>query len=361
MDSSARLLYQPLTFFVMLLICSTVHADPVEVGTNAKIGLKALENLSHEEFAILHEHTLDTRFGQYVAPNEMQPELMLPLTQNAKPGTLVSVGTQRCFMAAAKLTQITKIHCFDMDLGIVFFDLLNIRLLELAKDRRDFLWLTLDAPVEEWRKRFSSSPMTTEMVDDLYEFWNLRFRINPLNRFFIRTPAPMTFAEMNYLYDDLLFSRVQELARAHAFAIDWINIIRMNQVSELVDAMKSEGDSLSILDLSNVADWTGSPALAKPILTLGQVGNPNTIILQTAVENLYWIFGSFTLTNENKSHLQSDNLPKDYVLQEGTPLNELFSMKISRLQCNNRTECAKFKQELESVTRDWDEYLGKDN
>ena len=181
-----------ISFMICVMAALPAVAAQVLADSHAVIGMQSLAQLSDDQFAAFAANVGDPHYGQYVAPNELQPELMFPLVADAPPGTLVSVGTQRCFMAAVAMSKIASARCFDIDHGVLIFNLLNVDLARVARDRHDFLFMAKDAPLAEWRKRFDPE-IPQERIATLFRFWKIRFRDNPFNAFFSNPPRDLVF------------------------------------------------------------------------------------------------------------------------------------------------------------------------
>lgn len=337
-----------LTFFVTVFQAWTVSAGEINSGPVFRVGVRSLEELSQEDFDVLKAHKTDGRYGNYVAPNEWQPAMMLPLMVSAPEGSLVSVGTQRCLMSAAKIKNILKAHCYDMSHGVLMFNLLNAKLIATAKDRRDFVFLALKAESSVWKKRLSNSALTQERIQDLFDFWNHHFRVNPLNRLFIQRPTRLKFAEMNYLYDDALFARLQKMIHAGDISFDWLDITNKDAILALVNLLKQNGETLSIIDFSNIPEWTTFSPIAKALVEFIPISRPETVALETTEQDIWWTYFAFDLTEENQQKVKTYPADADAI--------SYFLMRSSSPNFKGRDVDA-FKAELMGIQKEWDRYL----
>jgi len=341
-----------LTFFVTVFQSWTVLAEDFNSGPVFRIGVRSLEELAQDDFDVLKARKTDGHYGNYVAPNEWQPALMLPLLVSAPTGSLVSVGTQRCLMTAAKIKRILKAHCYDMSHGVLMFNLLNAKLIASAKDRRDFLFLALKASSAVWKKRLSNAALGDERIQDLFDFWNYHFRVNPLNRFFTESPTRFKFGEMNYLYDDALFVRLQKMIRAGDITFDWLDVKNTAAIQALVKSMKANGETLSIIDFSNIPEWITFTPIATALNEFVSISRPETVVLQTIEEDVRWTYFAFDLTNENQQKLKT--------YPAGADAMAYFLMRSSTPNFEGRDYEA-FKVELKKLEKDWSLYLGSEN
>lgn len=346
-----------------VLAMAPVFSSASEVIAHQKfrIGVQVLEELTAYDYQILAQHRGDAYYGQYVAPNELQPWLMRPLIKGLPPGTLVSVGTQRCFMAAASELQFVAAHCFDYSHAVLVFNLIEARLIELAHDRSDLLFLALSAKEDEWQKRFSAygSDLTSEQIGTLFEFWQLRFRMNPLNELFTAPPERLIFSDMNYLYSDQPFHRLKTMIKNHALYFDWIDVTQPNHLKALSEFMLSHNQRINVIDTSNIIEWTGAPGLLKPLKNLSEVRATSSIVLQTVgVNNILWTYFAFDWTDQNIR--QFDRMQEEVNGERRdliSYLSRFFPVTSNKLdsQTNN---CKKATNKLMSIVPRWEAYLG---
>ena len=204
--------------------------------------------------------------GIYAVPNELTPIKAIPVLRRAPSGAYLSIGTERGFMSASLSPQITSLICFDYDHGAVLYDLVNAGLLKLSKNRHDYLNLRLTENFEQWRNRMKQIPLRAEIKqvlekEETFQWWttNVRERGDFVE---FHEPAPSAakaypYKGANYLYDDVLFQRIHDLAmkdKISAFAVD---LRDPSQVQALADAIRANNESLAIIDISNVWQWFG--------------------------------------------------------------------------------------------------------
>ena len=147
------------------------------------------------------------------------------------------------------------------------------------------------------------------------------------------------------------------MARAGRFEFDFVDLAKANQVAELIASMKARGETLSVLDISNVADWTSLFRLAKPLQAFGAVAKPTSTIVVTKNDDRgAWSYGAFKLNENNLSALASLRFDASVDLSDGSAFMRLFSAKSSRLDCDGRA-CGDWLAQLMSVSRGWDAYL----
>ena len=84
-------------------------------------------------------------FGTFVVPNEVNPERAKPILERAPAGAYLSVGTERGFVGAALAPKVDHLVFLDRDPQVVLFDQMNTELLQLAKNREDYVELRIHA------------------------------------------------------------------------------------------------------------------------------------------------------------------------------------------------------------------------
>ncbi len=209
----------------------------------------------------------------FIAPNERDPQIGLEIFNEAGPGVYLSVGTERGFLSSALAERATSLLLVDIDPRVVFYNNVNIALLKLAKDREDYLALRLTASSQTWAERALQSPRAAlshverELLQDSesWAWWTSQVRENPrFGPFHQPGHGPNTFENVNYLFSDALFERVQSLSVAgkiQSFRIDLSDAV---VTSRLFRDLERTGESISVLDISNA--WT--PRFMTPHLTL---------------------------------------------------------------------------------------------
>jgi hypothetical protein len=354
-----------LTILIISFHTCLAVANDLLAGDTFRININTLEELTDEDLAVVKAHKFDGQYGAYVAPNELQPKEMLPLVADVPVGSLVSVGTQRCLMAGAKLSQIAKVHCYDISHGVLVFNLINAKLIAIAKNRQDFLDLANKASLQDWRERLSQLHFKDDTMQDLFEFWRYHFRSNPMNQLFARPPTSVFFDEMNYGYDDALFTRLQKMILAHDVTFDWIDLTSSNGISALVKSMRRNGEILSILDLSNVPEYTMFTPLTPALVAFAKISTPDTVILQTTENGSgLWFYSAFKMTEQNLEKLKTYDDQKQrglgavWDLKINPEFLHLFSVQSAGGLCRT-PECQASQAECKRVDQDQRHYIGE--
>ena len=249
-------------------------------------------------------HDLSTFFRRvscYIEPNEEYPCLATAFYKRGTGRPLLSVGTERGFMAAG-VAKASSLYLFDYDADVAVYNWINLILLKAANDRAHYFELRLKASLEDWLDAFSkndeiSALFSNEDLEKLYSYWNtnVTFRLNTDDRFLkefytFRTldetfPAPFAhlhynqstpllnkkitfedgsevsvkankYANFNYLYDDSLFKRVKELADQNKVYIYLGDLTDPDQVKNIVNDVLPQ--QFGVIDTSNALDFVNS-------------------------------------------------------------------------------------------------------
>lgn len=209
---------------------------------------------------------LDECIGDaWCSPNERSPVHQLPFVAEAGSGIQVAVGTERGFMSLAINENLNGLVLADYEIGNVFYNRVNIALLQVARDREHYLHLRLDATFEEWQKALRDSGNIkidpTYFNEESFRHWQSSVRRDnyfaPFHRRYFRNqPIPPTnqFKEANYLFDDKLYNRLALLAKSGRIQSLQLDLTDERSVNQLVAAIRDSGERIAILDVSNAFD-----------------------------------------------------------------------------------------------------------
>lgn len=218
------------------------------------------------------EAPLDTEVNYGgVFPNEMIQREAKEVLSQAPAGVYVGVGTDRAFIGAAISPHTTHLLLTDMGANVVLFNRINTALLKLARSRQDYLELRLNPRGlghSLWIDRayelrdFDEEARALLLNRDCFDFWQKNvvhtqkldfqaFHFN--NEVDELSPVEKSFyfKDANYLYDDQLFAKLQEMALSNRIQSVQINYKDVDAVAQLMTAIRNEGLILSVLDLSN--------------------------------------------------------------------------------------------------------------
>jgi hypothetical protein len=232
---------------------------------------------------------------------------MLPTLQIAQPGTLVSVGTERAFMAAANSPSIDSLIIIDRSEAIVTYDRINVLLLKMAKSREHYLRLRLHPEESEWSAMAQEAGLSSgdkELLSTYIDQWKTYVTSGRLFTKFHRPPTSETsaFAGVNYLFDDKSFARIQNLARANRIQIHHFDLEDSEKVNAVVSELKQSGRTVSILDISNAyySQYMSKEAITKLLTSFDEVASDQTFLVTTEQP----LIGSFHYSVYDFEHLR---------------------------------------------------------
>jgi hypothetical protein len=283
----------------------------------ACIPLKNIKTYLDVGDLVPREFTPDSHF---LFPNELMTTELNSALKDSAEGVYVSVGTDRSFNNAS-VSKATHLLVLDYDDCVIEFNVINTWLLDIAKDRNDYLHLRLKADFETWKKRYDEKTPALRFMNayngnevslrTLYRFWEKELRqkgkgmVAVLFEAFHAVPAATRTVNVeedrdsiyhvntlnaNYLHYDNQFKKIQEMARAGKIEHHQQDITQMGPpgIKTFVQAIEKAQLKISVLDESNCFFYCGTkdfkeafkPVLAKtsfglqavPTLNNNQIG-----------------------------------------------------------------------------------------
>ncbi len=246
--------------------------------------------------------------GIYLPPNEQHPAVALPIYRKSNHGVYVSVGTERSFIGAA-LSGANALFVIDYDPQTIRFANINRALLAASTSRADYVNLRLNASPELWlqrSRRLAASDKRTLSNPDSWTFWDKKVRKNQtawnnaFGHFHTEPRAPSDpFFASNYLFDDRLFSHLNQLAKSSRIWALQLDLRHENEVRSLCEQLKSKGLTVGVIDTSDVPNSsdTGTSVAARYVKLISQYAPGNAIFLNTAPtggHGLHWSYFAFS-------------------------------------------------------------------
>ncbi|MBL7664384.1 MAG: hypothetical protein JNM93_04580 [Bacteriovoracaceae bacterium] len=221
----------------------------------------------------------------YVLPNEKHPEDALEAFQRAPEGVYISVGTERGFLGAAYSPRVTHLVLFDKNPNVTNFNLLNILLLKMANDRRDYLFLRQEANFLELLERMEKREFSQDeirLVANQHSSLKRYVKDSKFGNYLDNQERHKTF-KLNYLEDDMAFTRLKKMAdadRIQAFTASSGDDLFLD---ELIAEFKRLDLKLSVFDYSNAwwSLYTPPERLQRAFNQLSKVSIPNSLYLFT--------------------------------------------------------------------------------
>lgn len=234
----------------------------------------------------------------FVQPNEATPMDLKPVLKDAPKGVYVAVGSERGFIGASLSGSATHLLLVDHDPRVVRFNRFNIGLLQLARDRSDYLYLRHHATHEELLA-WLSSPVASQVESQYAEIlrdptafgeWRKSLRFEDFKK--LHAPPStvpgqeFAYREANYLHYEDQFARTSAMAKAGRIESHAIELADIAEVRVLVDGLRRGGVPVSVLDLSNawMSHYIRPPALRAMLTEFGTVTPPQGVtVLSSAV------------------------------------------------------------------------------
>lgn len=224
----------------------------------------------------------------HIRPNEIQPEMMIPLLKGAPAGAIVSVGAERGFIATSLAPHLEQIFLVDVNQGVQLYNLINIELLKANANAESFRQAKL-RPGMEFFQKVADCPRLGLTAAQLMAFWEdhvphetrlrMLMRGAPYHR--ARMPFPR---EANYHINENLYQRLRRLALQDRIRVFNLDLRSKSEVQNFVEAMLIDKIRLSVIDLSN----------AHEELYIGQFRTNRLLreFAKVAVDRAFWILVS---------------------------------------------------------------------
>lgn len=205
----------------------------------------------------------------WISPNEYFPEALKWVLKEAPNGLVISVGSERGFIDLALAKNVTHLLLTDNNRAVVLFNSINIALLKLAENQASYLYLRLDATIENWREKVHHSinldDESKRLLTDKrsFDFWIKMVRkckklgFYALHQWHHKRPLPPLrpyiqtyFKNSNYLQNNNLFNRLSSLAKRNRIQAVHIDFSE-EKLLDLVQLLEFKKIRLSVIDVSN--------------------------------------------------------------------------------------------------------------
>lgn len=210
----------------------------------------------------------------------------------------------------AAVTRAEALVVIDYDAAIVQFAAINRALLAASYGREDYIMLRLTASPDVWAERatgLSKEDAKTLRDKNSFAFWKDRVRDNTtawsaaFEHFNKQANKPDgAFAQTNYMFDDLLYVHLHELARNRRIWTRAVDLRDEEAVRKLCEDMRAKGWRLGVVDTSNVQDGAeaGPAAAGQYVVWFSEFAEDETLFLNTERANrpadTYWSYFAFT-------------------------------------------------------------------
>ena len=217
-------------------------------------------------------------FGPYAQPNELRPCDARRVLAESPSGVYVSVGTSRGFAGAA-LSDASHLLLLDSSAGIVAHNRITVAMLELAKDRRDFLSLRVDPAAARFAETRRLSPASRRALADAgaVALWQRAEQTSALQ------PGARSFAGANYLSDDVLFGRLKRLADRGRIRAIQVDLGDAQDVRLIAEGLRREGTPVGTLYVSNAWQrlYLDERGFSRLVEAFQPAASPKSVVLVT--------------------------------------------------------------------------------
>ncbi len=249
-------------------------------------------------------------FSVFPISSEMQMGKLMPMLQKAPQGIYLTVGGERSFKGASMMPNVTYLFQMDLAQSIVKFNLINKELLK-APNKEMYKTLRWDASFLDWKAFVAQSHhknIKVHLTIQDFEWWEDNIRdLNEmnyplpeqLNRYHKSLPCDETddayekkvnlatildYKSGNYLFDDVLYQRLHQLAVENRILTMQINLRDASQTKKLTQYLKDNKMTIGVMDFDNLyyEDYLGAQSYEQLLQTLKPVTTPQTLLIVMA-------------------------------------------------------------------------------
>ncbi len=264
------------------------------------------------------------RHGTYRDANELNPLAATPILRHANGGMYIAVGTERGFIGAAR-TDASHLMLIDYDAEVLRYNRFNVALLKASVNRRHYLALRTVVSEDMFRELVSRSAVDLPVKRYLLAHWRWWFE-NVLssnlkdysNVSLLHANSAEGFRRCNYLYDDVIFDHLHDLAMDDRIQVYGIDLSAAAQVDafagKLAQGVTSGRYTLGVIDLSNawLENYINKSGVAHIVERMAALGaaDASTILLLTIFGRRKDHWRYFGTTFEHLAATCSDDLQR---------------------------------------------------
>lgn len=296
----------------------------------------SLENVLREHSCVYVDVSPRSHFADFLSPNEKHPQDILPHLQKMSKGLIVSVGTERSFfdllLSDNELCEGLVVR--DVNPRVKAYVDFNVLLFRTAETREEYCVLAGSPQSSEEesqrheilahkiKESLNIPPFLQEYyLKNLIEFASVYYSVS--KQWAQSDVESENFENVNYFKDDFSFKKIQTLATQGKIVAT---------VGDINDLSFLHGQKISVIDVSNVPDYT--------MLDLSgcEISN-HCLIIWTALGYGYGLTNYFSY------------FPTDFPLQERIELDLLLN-KLRDARIDTSTSLSRFLQEYAPVACD---------
>ncbi len=248
----------------------------------------------------------------------------MSIYSNAEPGAHIYVGTERGFIAIGMSPNASMALLTDVNDRVTKYNLINIALLKMSKDRVDYLELRYSFSPEEWIARGKSSGLTSaEMAifsdREAIRAWN-KVNFDPTESELAIDPREerrenpkaevIAFEDANYLHYEEQFERVRTMAREGRIVALNIDLRDHDAWNKITGLFARNNERISILDISNAWEegYIGLNGVNELRQKISSVSTADAKLIITKLRNKnsirMWNYNQFRVQQEPAKFIQ---------------------------------------------------------
>lgn len=297
--------------FIAISFLSFATAD---AGANRQFNYGLTNRELYREIRQGDDSTFESTRSSFIRPNERNPEYLPPILDELVEGGLLIVGTERGFMTAAMLPEITHVFFVDRVPEVVLYNRLNIELLKIARSHRDYVYLRTKASVTELALRFLTSARNPTRKPTLGQLnWFVRVlrhrdgadKLTTVQSALVSgtdQKAPPTLSEeANYVLNRELGEHLMRLAkegRMDAYLLDLDDMVAVESFRDNEMKPRLDGAPLALIDVSNAwwSEYMGERRFGRLLKTLTTKDAP-TLAVGTSLSESGWFYLALAARN----------------------------------------------------------------
>lgn len=280
----------------IILFLTVLFAGPVQAQVqdqNLKAEMESHFGIMNQDRALL--------FGQsteFLRPNELEPMKARPFLEASTAGALISVGTERGFLTAALVNNVTHLFLVDRSFAVTVYNRINAALLKLSRDQDRLHYLSLRKAknhsvwiqaLRESNEQFNETELALLRNPEAFNFWR---ETSQKRRLYLAMGGQHRLTEksgygrfenVNYLQYDNQFSPLQKLAKKNRIIALNFSLAQEKPLREFTEFLKSARIKINVLDISNAwqPGYIPPKYLANTLRVFAGVSHRSSLLLTT--------------------------------------------------------------------------------
>ena len=191
----------------------------------------------------------------FLCPNELNPTKQIAIIEQAPlGGVYLSVGTERGFFALGLAGyRFQQVILADHDPAVIYFNEINIALIEASQTLQDYLLLRLSKNVNEFQSNLSKVAYQPKPTLDLNAKEHGRWfteRMRNYKKEFIEACSSGSLGEVYFQSEDH-YQQLRSMILEGRVVTRFLELNRANPFGKIENELEQAGLEISVLDLSN--------------------------------------------------------------------------------------------------------------